>query len=109
MKAIQRAMPDTDLHRAAIEVAMQIKALFRRCPELAGFAVRDLAGLHEVDEASDEEVRLSVTDVGVSAPVSPEEIDEVYNLIGAAIADVLSERPEAIELLRGRTFARTFH
>ena len=40
MKAIQTAMLDAHLHRVEAEVAMQIKTLFGRCPELAGFGFR---------------------------------------------------------------------
>jgi hypothetical protein len=109
MKTIQRAVPHTDLRRAEADVAMQIKALFGRCPELAGFAVQDLAELPDDDEAGDVESGLVVTDVGLSAPVTREETDKVYHLISAALSDVLSERPEAIDILRGRTFARALH
>jgi len=55
--------------------------------------------------ASDE---LFVTELGFSAPVSELEYDEAYQLITDAVADIVSERPEALELLadglsRGRS------
>jgi hypothetical protein len=115
MKVIQTAMLDAHLHRVEAEVAMQIRTLFGRCPELAGFAVQDLdadrflVGLSHDNDRSDEKPRLLVTDIGFSATVSREELEEVYTLIGTAISDVVSEQPEAFELLRGRTFARTLH
>jgi hypothetical protein len=106
MKPGQTSSLETMLHRVEAELSTRIKALFGRCPELAGFAIQDLDGSRFDDS---EETKLFVTDVGFSALVSVEEIDKVHSLIGNAIADVLSERPEAIELLRGRTFARTLH
>jgi hypothetical protein len=109
MKAIQTAMLDAHLHRVEAEVAMQIKTLFGRCPELVGFAVQDLVGLSHDNDRPDERPKLFVTDIGFSATVSWEELEEVYTLIGTAISDVVSEQPEAFELLRGRTFARTLH
>jgi hypothetical protein len=115
MKAIQTAMLDAHLHRVEAEVAMQIRTLFGRCPELAGFSVQDRAAVGELvgsshdNDRSDEKPRLFVTDIGFSSTVSWEELDEVYTLIGTAISDVVSEQPEAFELLRGRTFARTLH
>ena len=115
MKSIQTTMLDTRLHRAEAEVAMQIKTIFGCCPELAGFAVqdqaavRDLVGLFQDDDRSEHNPRLFVTDIGFSANISREQLDEIYTLIGTAISDVLSEQPEAFELLRGRTFARTLH
>jgi len=109
MKTLQTAMPDQKLHRVAVEVEMQIKALFGRCPELAGFAVQDLAGLSDEVNASEQERRLFVTDIGFSAMIAQDELEEAYNLIGTAISEVVSEQPEAFELLCGRTFARTLH
>ncbi len=109
MKTLQTGMPRTNLYRAEAEVGMHIKALFRRCPALAGFAIKDLAQFHDNNEQDDEETQLVVTDIALLTPLSPEEIDKVCKLVSATMCDVLSERPDAIELLRGRTFARTFH
>jgi hypothetical protein len=115
MKAFQSTMLDAHLHRVEAEVAIQIRSLFGRCPGLAGFAVQDLAavcdeaGLSHDNDRSEVKPMLFVTDIGFSAAVSREQIDEVYTLIGTAISDVVSEQPEAFELLRGRTFARTLH
>lgn len=115
MKTIQTAMLDEQLHRVEAEVAMRIRTLFGHCPELAGFAVLDLAavwdlaGLPHDNDPSDEKPTLIVTEVGFSAIVGQDEIEKVYALIGTAISDVVSEQPEAFELLRGRTFARTLH
>jgi len=60
-------------------------------------------------DRSEEKPTLYVTDIDFSTTVSLEEIEEAYTLVGTAISDVMSERPEAFELLRGRTFARTLH
>jgi len=115
MKAIQTALLDAHLHRVEAEVAMQIKSLFGRCPELAGFAVQDMAavgdlvGLSLDNDRSDEKLTLFVTDIDFSTTVSSEAIEEAYTLIGTAISDVMSAQPKAFELLRGRTFARTLH
>jgi hypothetical protein len=115
MKAIQTAMSDAHLHRVEAEVAMQIRTLFGRCPELAGFSVldlaalRDLVGLSRDCDRTEENPRLIVTDIGISATISREELEEIYTLIGTAISDVVAEEPEAFDLLRGRTFARTLH
>lgn len=115
MKAFQTPMLDAHLHRVEAEVAMRIRSLFVRCPELAGFAVQDkaavedLVGLSLDNDRSEEKPTLYVTDIDFSTTVSLEEIEEAYTLVGTAISDVMSEQPEAFELLRGRTFARTLH
>lgn len=109
MKAIQPGMLDADLSYAEEEVATQIGALFGHCPELVGFALQYRPGWPDGSEASDSKAILFVTDIGLTAAISQEDLDSIYTRIATAIADVLSERPEAFELLCGRTFARTLH
>lgn len=109
MMKIERGQSGKDLSCAEVELANKIKALFGHCPELAGFSVLDSDGWPDDNEAADEVPSIIVSDVGLSIRVSRDEIDKVYNQIANAISDVLSERPEAIELLRGHTFARTLH
>ncbi|MBI2960520.1 MAG: hypothetical protein HYY28_09420 [Betaproteobacteria bacterium] len=104
------AISDRKLRRAAAEVETQIRELFGRCPELTGFAIKDLALMASEDIAApDGEPKLFVTDIGFSGLIGEQDLEEAYTQIGTAISDVVSERPEAFELLRGRTFARTLH
>jgi hypothetical protein len=81
--------------KANLQLAAQLESLFARCPELSGFAVRG-----ENDE-------LFVSDVGVSPRLSSEQYGEIYQEIANTLTGLLDEAPEASELLRGRTFART--
>ena len=83
--------------QVAGEIEQQLQLLFSRCPELSGFSVRGDA------EA------LFVSDVGISPRLSAEQYGEIFQDIALTISDLLEERPEACELLRGRTFARTLH
>ena len=75
------------------EIHERLDHLFRRCPELHGFAVRLDRPLpwhltchpaHEDEQAA---------------------LDEIARML----LELIDERPEAAELLRGRTFARTLH
>jgi len=75
----------------------QVESLFARCPELCGFSVRS-----ENDE-------LFVSDVGIAPRLSPQQYGEIFQDIARTLADLLEDEPEAEELLRGRTFARTLH
>ena len=84
-------------HQIVDQVEQQLQLLFSRCPELSGFSVRG-----EADE-------LFVSDVGITPRLSPEQYGEIYQDIAATLSELLEERPEAGELLRGRTFARTLH
>ena len=79
------------------QVEQQLQLLFSRCPELSGFSVRG------------DEGELFVSDVGIAPRLSPEQYGEIYQDIALTLSELLEERPEAGELLRGRTFARTLH
>jgi hypothetical protein len=70
-----------------------LEALFRRCPELQGFAVRP-------DRPLPWHLACHPSEQGEQA---------VLGEIARMLLDVIDERPEAAELLRGRTFARTIH
>ena len=79
------------------ELERELQALFAHCPELWGFSVRGEAG------------ELFVSDVGIAPRLSREQYGAVFQQIARVLADLLEERPEASEWLRGRTFARTLH
>ena len=87
-----------------------IEALFTRHPALGGFSVR---GLDEVPDScprgGDGDSGLFVGDVGVSPALPEEEFQQVVDDIIVAVAEVLCERPDAADSLRGRTFARALH
>ena len=84
-------------HQIVDQVEQQLQLLFSRCPELSGFSVRG-----DADE-------LFVSDVGIAPRLSPEQYGEIYQDIALTLSELLEERPEAGDLLRGRTFARTLH
>ncbi len=97
MKPQPRSQQDARLHGAGKDLAARVESLFARSPELAGFAVHLEAG------------RLCLTDVGISPQLGRARHNEIFESIAAALAEMLDERPEAAELLRGRTFVRTLH
>ena len=87
-----------------MELPAPIEALFARHPALYGFSVR---GLDEVRSGNDHE--LFIDDIGISPALSAEQYGEIFHEIVAALAELLTEEPEAGEVLRGRTFARVLH
>jgi hypothetical protein len=105
----QIANLNPQLGRVDAELSARIWAVLGRFPDLCGFALQDRTGLPDYVNPSHLQEDLFVTDLGFSAPVSDMEYDEAYRLIADAVADIVSERPEALDLLRGRTFARTLH
>ncbi len=94
---------------AEADLAARVHALFAHYPMLAGFSVQDEADLGEDREAAPLEDGLALADVAVNAWPGYQASETLHEEIAEAILELLNERPEAGELLRGRTFARTRH
>ena len=71
-------------------------ALFRRWPALCGFTVHQSDGLF-------------IGDVTLDSPGAWGPSRALMDEIAAALSELLDECADAEELLRQRTFARTFH
>jgi hypothetical protein len=76
------------------EVQEVVETLFQRYPTLCGFAVKE---------------DLSFSNVACHPAVVGDEAQLLCEEISAALHELVDERPEAAELLRGRTLARSFH
>ena len=109
MKMPQIVNLSPQFSRVERELSARIWAVFGSFPDLCGFSLQDRTGLPDYIDASSLRDELFVAELGFSTPVSEVEYDEAYRLISDAVADIVSERPEALDLLRGRTFARTLH
>lgn len=80
--------------RSQAVVDTHIAAIFRRMPMLSGFSLR-----HD----------LEVTDIAVSTWPGYPAREALYEDLVRALAHLAEKRPEAVDVLRGRTFARVFH
>jgi hypothetical protein len=76
------------------EVHEAVSTLFQRNPALCGFSVKE---------------DLSFTNVACHPALLGDEAQILVEEISAVLSDLVEERPEAAELLRGRTLARIFH
>ena len=90
-------------------VPAPIESLFSRFPALWGFSVRGLDDVPDNCARSGDDSELFVSDIGISPFLTTEQYGEIFEEIATTLADLLAEQPEATELLRGRTFARTLH
>jgi hypothetical protein len=90
-------------------VPATIESLFQRYPALTGFSVRGLDEIPDNCSRSGEDGELFVSDIGILPSLTTEQYGEIFEEIASTLADLLAERPDATELLRGRTFARTLH
>ena len=76
------------------EVNDMMSTLFQRYPALCGFSVKE---------------DLSFSNVACHPALVGDEAQILCEEISAALSELVEERPEAAELLRGRTLARVFH
>jgi hypothetical protein len=92
MKPSQAGVSQTARDPGESLLRARIDALFRRLPMLCGFAVEE---------------DLLITEVAVSAWPGHTPGPDLYKDIADVLAELADESPDALELLRGRTFART--
>ena len=106
MKTLLAAYPDQK--RVVADVQARIDALFVRCPTLCGFAVQDRASLPEqLSESQIPDADLYVTEIGIFPKLSSEQYADVFDEITITLSNLVSEQPNAYDVLRGRTFARS--
>ena len=89
----QREMEARRQHSEAI-VARHVNELFRRLPMLSGFWLAPNLELGELSIFS-----------WPGYTAGPELLEEARQ----ALVDLAEERPDAVQLMRGRTFARAVH
>jgi hypothetical protein len=92
--------PGSGRERIEQRVATAIASVFLRYPHLTGFVLQP---------PPDAQGELSVADVGFALDIGEGAKEKVLEQIRAMVSQLVNERPEALELLRERTFARTFH
>lgn len=82
-----------------------VNHIFAMCPELCGFSVQDAATLTRDRVSGQLEAGLYLADVATTNGSSERLLGE----IAAELLELIDEDPEAVDVLRGRTFARTLH
>jgi hypothetical protein len=93
---------EADLEAAA-------STIFRRCPTLCGFAVRDSAYFAGGRSAPQHVSGLFVTEISIYPQRDLEVPVEIRSEIVSTLSALIDDCPEAGALLRERTFARAFH
>jgi hypothetical protein len=106
MKPATQTARELALHHTAAELEESILALFGGFPSLCGFSIQDRPG-----RAGSESLQpgLFLTDVGLYPVPNIEEAKFICQEIRDTLAQLIDERPQARELLTGRTFARSLH
>ena len=83
-----------------------VNNIFAMYPELCGFSVQDAETLTRDRVSGQLEAGLYLADVATTTSGSSEQL---LGEISVALLELIDEEPEAIDALRGRTFARTLH
>jgi hypothetical protein len=94
MKISEQRLNEARRHHTEAIVARHMDALFQRLPMLSGFWLRPDLALAELSVFSWP---------GYTAGT------DVYEEVMQSLVDLAEERPEAVHLMRGRTFARAVH
>jgi hypothetical protein len=89
-------------------VAHAIATFFVRNPNLVGFYLQDPAGFEDAINPPSA-TALSILDVEISGQPGEKALEEMRQRIRDMLTRVMSERPEAFDMIRDRTFARVFH
>lgn len=109
MKTPAQRNEDLQHGRLVADLEAGVSALFRRCPTLCGFSVRDTEGLARDGIALNHASELYVTEVSVYPLIGLEAPREICREIAQMLVRLIDERPDACGLLRERTFARVLH
>lgn len=87
----------------------QLRAVFRRRPDLQRFVILDRASLPDHIDRENLQGELFITQITLYPRRGSQQYDEVYADIARAITEVIAERPDALSLLRGSVFVRALH
>ncbi len=87
----------------------QLRAVFRRRPDLQRFVILDRASLPDHIDRENLQGELFITQITLYPRRGSQQYDEVYAAIARAITEVIAERPDALSLLRGSVFVRALH
>lgn len=85
---------DPGRERLEADLAASVAALFQRCPPLCGFTV---------------DGELCVEQLACHPALDSQRAAVIADEIVRAFSELVNEEPEAVELIRGRTFARALH
>jgi hypothetical protein len=91
------------------DVEARLRAVFGRRPDLHRFVIQDKAGLADHIDRENLAGELFVTQITLYPRRGTKQYDEVYADIARAITQLVAERPEALNFLRGKTFVRALH
>jgi hypothetical protein len=109
MKQLDEPTMKNRLLRFEVDLAACLELLFARWLPLHGFSVQESGDLGRQRCAGHLEGDLFLADLACYPALDGEQAAALCEEISAELLELVEDRPEAAELLRGRTFARTLH
>lgn len=109
MKALHDRTQNLQAQSVAADLAARIAGIFEQYPILCGFSVRERSTLTKERAIVQLQGELCLADVSVSTWPGFRVTPEFYNEIACMLLELMDGRPEAVDLLPGRTFVRTLH
>ena len=109
MRTLQGRTEERRADVAAADIAAMVASLFSRWPTLEGFSIQERSTVGQDRMSASLDGTLCVADIVVRAWPGYDAGAALYEDLAEAMLELLDERPEAGELLRGTTFARTIH
>jgi hypothetical protein len=109
MRALQRTEQEAAIDDGLAAIAETIAALFSSHHMLIGFSVQESPTLTLGRAAAALDDTLCVADVAVDASPDFYPMPVLAESIAQVLEDLIEMHPEAVQTLRGTTFARTFH
>ena len=106
---LQRTSPRGQLREVEQNFLQLVDVMFRAYPELLSFCLEEDAEAQRSAALQDQHREHFDLHVGLATEVTAAFEQEMCEAVSAFITEVVSERPETLDFLRGRTFARTLH
>ena len=94
MKLSEQRLSEVRRHHTEAIIAQHVHQLFQRLPMLSGFWLRP---------------DLEVAELSVFSWPGYTAGRDLYEEVMQLLVEIAEERPEAVPLMRGRTFARALH
>ena len=109
MKALYDRTQDPQRESVEADLAARVAAIFEEYPILCGFSVQECSTVTEDRTKVPLSGQLCLAEVSVVAPPELHVTQAFCNQVACMLAELIDEQPDVVELLSGRTFARTCH
>jgi len=109
MKVLDDRMQNLQRECVVADLAARVEAIFEQYPMLCGFSVQQRSTITKDRAMIQLEGGSCLADVSVVTLPAFRVTQEFCDQIAFVLVELMDEQTEAVELVCGRTFARTFH